>query len=146
MTKFLNYIWIILLAVYIISPIDANPLFIDDLIAAAVLFYFLYKNTKLKQQQQRSSGYDTQSNSGKQSQQNSTAGLQGPLTLDKAYRILGISPDSTLDEINRAYKEKMTKSHPDKVSHLSEQLQEKAKELTLELNDAYELVKQHKKA
>ncbi|RPI33407.1 MAG: hypothetical protein EHM54_10800 [Nitrospiraceae bacterium] len=146
MAKFLNYLWIALLSVYIISPVDANPLFIDDLIAAGALFYFLYKNTKLKQQQQQSSGYDTQSKSGNQSQQNSTSGLQGPLTLDKAYRILGISPDSTLDEINRAYKEKMTKSHPDKVSHLSEQLQEKAKELTLELNDAYELVKQHKKA
>ncbi len=143
MTKFFNYIWIIFLAIYIISPIDASPLFFDDLIAAAVLFYFLYKNTKEKQQYP---GYDRQSHAGYQSQQNNAAGPQDPLTLDKAYRVLGISADSTLDEINRAYKEKMTKSHPDKVSHLSEELQEKAKELTLELNEAYELVKRYKKA
>jgi DnaJ like chaperone protein len=143
MSKSLNYLWITLLSIYIISPIDANPLFFDDLIAAAALFYFLYKNAKQKQQR---SGYDTQSNSGYQSQQKSTDGPHGPLTLDKACRILGVTPDATLDEINRAYKEKMTKSHPDKVSHLSEELQEKAKELTLELNAAYELVKLYKKA
>lgn len=142
MNKFLNYIWIILLAIYIISPIDANPLFFDDLIAAAALLYFLYKNTKQKQQY---SSHDTQSNTGYQSQKNSTSGPQDQLTLDKAYRILGVSANATLDEINRAYKEKMTKSHPDKVSHLSEGLQEKAKELTLELNEAYELVKRYKK-
>lgn len=143
MAKLLNYLWITLLSIYIISPIDANPLFFDDLIAAAALFYFLYKNTKQKQQY---SGYDTQSNSGYQSQQTSTSDDHGPLTLDRAYRILGVSADSTLDEINRAYKDKMTKSHPDKVSHLSEGLQEKAKELTLELSEAYELVKRRKKA
>lgn len=142
MTKLLNYIWIILLAVYIISPIDASPLFFDDLIAAAVLFYLVYKNSK---QQQRSSDYDRQSHTGYQSQQNNTSGPQGQLTLDKAYRILGVSADSSMDEINRAYKEKMTKTHPDKVSHLSEQLQERAKELTLELGEAYELVKRYKK-
>lgn len=145
MNKFLNYIWIILLAIYIISPIDANPLFFDDLIAAGVMFYFLYKNKKQRQQQSPYSDYDRQSYTGYKSQQNSTAGPEGPLTLDRAYRVLGVSAGSTLDEINRAYKEKMTKTHPDKVSHLSEELQEKAKELTLELNEAYELVKRYKK-
>lgn len=146
MTKLLNYIWIILLAIYIISPIDANPMFIDDLIAAGAMFYFLYKNTKQKQQQQKQySDYYRESNTGSQSKQDSTAGPQGPLTLDKAYKILDVSTNASLDEISRAYKEKMTKTHPDKVSHLSEELQEKAKELTLELNAAYDLVKRYKK-
>jgi hypothetical protein len=146
MAKLLNYLWIILLSIYIISPIDANPLFFDDLIAAGVLFYFLYKNSKIVKRQQQDSDYYRQSQTGHQSQQNSTSSAHGPLTLDRAYRIVGVTSDSTLDEINRAYKEKMTKSHPDKVSHLSEELQEKAKELTLELNEAYELVKRYKKA
>jgi len=146
MSKFLNYLWITLLSVYIISPIDANPLFFDDLIAAGVLFYFMYKNSKIVKRQQQDSDYYRQSQTGHQSEQNNFPGFQGPLTFDKACRILGVSPGSTLDEINRAYKDKMTKSHPDKVSHLSEELQEKAKELTLELNEAYELVKRHKKA
>ncbi len=144
MTKFLNYLWLILLAVYIISPIDAHPLFLDDLIAAGVLFYLLYKIAKQKEQRQQYNNYYSQSQSFNRSQQNKTADSQVPLTLDEAYRLLGVSPDASLDEISRAYKEKMSKSHPDKVSHLSEELQEKAKELTLRLNEAYDLLKRHR--
>lgn len=144
MPKFMNYLWIILLAVYIISPIDAHPLFLDDLLASGVMFYYLYKNSKLKKQQQHYDNY-SQSQSGSQSGQNKTAGNQGPPTLEKAYRLMGVRPDAGMDEISRAYKEKMSKSHPDKVSHLSEELQAKARELTLELNEAIDLIKRHKR-
>jgi hypothetical protein len=145
MTNFLNYLWIILLAIYIISPFDAHPLFLDDLIASGVLFYYLYKNSRQKKQQQKYDNYYRQSHAGNQSWQNSTAGSEGPLTLEDAYRKLGVSPKSSMDEIGRAYKEKMIKSHPDKVSHLSDELQEKAKELTMELNEAIDLIKRYKK-
>jgi DnaJ-domain-containing protein 1 len=140
----MNYIWIILLAIYIISPFDAHPLVIDDLIAAGVMFYMMFKNAKRKQQQQQYYNYSGKSRAN-QSQQNRTAESHGPLTLDEAYRLLGVTPNISLDEISKAYKEKMIKSHPDKVSHLSEELQEKAKELTLDLNAAYDLIKKHKK-
>jgi DnaJ like chaperone protein len=66
------------------------------------------------------------------------------MTLDEAYRIVGVGPDASWDEISKAYREKMSKSHPDKVSHLSEELQKKAEELTLRLNDAFELIRRHK--
>ena len=134
----MNYIWIILIAIYIISPIDAMPGLIDDIIAGIGLYYYLNKNSKVKQQQQRS--YE-------QSRSNSYTppGPGGPLTMEEAYRKLGVSSNATLDEIARAYKEKMRMSHPDKVNHLSEELQEKAKELTLKLNEAYDLIKKYKK-
>ena len=144
MTKLLNYIWIILLVIYIISPFDAHPLFMDDLIASGVLFYVLYKNAKQKKQQ-NFRDYFRQSQAGHQSQQESTSASQGPLTLENAYRLLGVGPDSSLDEITRAFREKMAKSHPDKVSHLSEELQERAKEITLKLNEAIDLIKKYKK-
>lgn len=139
----MNYFWIILLIIYIISPIDANPLFIDDLIASGVLFYFLYKNARDKKQQPYPDYY-RQSQTSHQSDQNTESGARGPLTLNEAYRLLGVSPNASLDETSRAYREKMTKSHPDKVSHLSEELQEKAKELTLKISEAYEVIKRHK--
>lgn len=132
-----------MLIIYIISPIDANPLFIDDLIASVVLAYFLYKNAKGKKQQPYQDYY-RQSQTGRQSEQHTASGARGPLTLDEAYRLLGVSPNASLDETSRAYREKMTKSHPDKVSHLSEELQEKAKELTLKISEAYEVIKRHK--
>ncbi len=55
--------------------------------------------------------------------------------------MLGVDPNASWEEINKAYKEKISKSHPDKVSHLSEELQEKARELTLKLNQALDIIK-----
>lgn len=140
MPNITNYIWIVLLAIYIISPIDGVPHIFDDVLAAIALFYFLYKNSKQKPRQQYSR-HSGQSRSGNYTQ----PGPGGPLSAEEAYRILGVGPRATIDEISRAYKEKMRMSHPDKVSHLSAELQEKAKELTLKLNEAYELIKKYKK-
>ncbi len=141
----MNYIWIILLAIYIISPFDAHPMFLDDLIASGVLVYYLYKNSKQKKQKQQYNDYYGQSQSDSGANQDTSAASQGSLTLEGAYRLLGVSPRASLDEINKAYREKMKKSHPDKVSHLSEELQEKAQELTQRLNEAFDLVKRYKK-
>lgn len=145
MSNFLNYLWPILLAIYIISPIDAHPLFLDDLIASGLLFYMLYKNAKQKKQQQQYYNYFRQSQSSGGSQNRAETGPKGPLTLDQAYRLLGVSTDASMEEITSAYREKIIKSHPDKVSHLSEELQEKARELTLNLNEAYGLIKKYRK-
>lgn len=145
MTNFLNYLWIIVLAIYILSPIDAHPLFLDDLIASGVLIYFIYKNSKYRKQQQQYQNYTYgNSYSSNESRQETKIDSRGPLTLDEAYKLLGVSSGASLEEINKAYREKMSKSHPDKVSHLSDELQERAKELTLKLNEAFDLVKRHK--
>jgi DnaJ-domain-containing protein 1 len=141
MSKILFYFWIIILVIYIISPLDAHPLVLDDLIAAGVLFWMLYKNSKQKKQQREYQSYYSSSG---QSQGDTPSGSQGPLTLDKAYALLGIGPDASLQEVKKAYKQKIAVSHPDKVSHLSKELQEKAKELTLRLNNALDIINHHK--
>ena len=141
MNNFLNKLWPVLLAIYIISPIDAHPLFIDDLIAAGALFYMIYKNSKRKPQYRQNttnSGPDNKS-------QYRTSHSSTALTLDEAYKTLGVKSASSLDEISKAYKEKMIKSHPDKVSHLSHELQQKAIELTLRLNEAFDVIKNSRK-
>jgi len=137
MSNITNYIWLIFLAIYIISPIDAHPFLFDDLIAAGVMLYMLYKNSKRKKQYQQYYSH---------SQDNKTEfnDTRGPVTLDNAYKLLGVNSKSSWDEIARAYKEKMKKSHPDKVSHLSEELQAKAKELTLNINEAIDLIKRYR--
>ncbi|GBE03398.1 DnaJ-like protein DjlA [bacterium BMS3Abin09] len=137
----MNYIWIILLAIYIISPRDAMPGIIDDILAAIALFYYLNKNSKAKQQQR---SYD-QSRQSRSNSYTPPPGPGGPLTIEEAYKKLGVDPGASMDKIGRAYKEKVRMSHPDKVTHLSEELQEKAKEITLELNEAYDLIKKYKK-
>jgi len=141
MSNFLSKLWPVLLAIYIISPIDAHPLFLDDLIASGALFYMIYKNAKRKQQFEQ---YHSNSGSDNNSQSKS-AYSSSQLTLNEAYKVLGVKKGSSLDEISKAYKEKMIKSHPDKVSHMSQELQEKAKELTLRLNNAFDLIKKSRK-
>jgi DnaJ like chaperone protein len=142
MSNIFNYLWLILIAIYIISPVDLVPWHIfDDLIAAGVMFYMLYKNARGKKQyQQYYSHFRNQSQDSHKTSHESG----GPLTLDRAYALLGVTASASWDEINRAYRDKISKSHPDKVSHLSEELQQKAEELTLRLNEALALVKRHK--
>ncbi len=135
--NFINYIWIILLALYILSPFDAHPHIFDDIIAAGVLFYLLYRNAKQKRQRNYTYSHG-------QSQEDKKNKSRRPLDLQEAHKLLGINPAASWEEVKKAYKEKIVLSHPDKVNHLSEELQEKAKELTLKLNKALDIIKRKK--
>ena len=136
MNKYKFYFLIIILIIYIISPLDLFPFVFDDLIASGFLFYFW---RKFKNQKNQKSYY-----SRSKSQTNINAGSDGPMNLDESYKLLNVSFDASLSEVQKAYKEKMAKSHPDKVAHLSEELQKKAKELALEINKAYNNIKSYK--
>ncbi len=134
------YIWLVVLLVYIISPLDLFPGFFDDLIAIGLLYYLSYRKTARQKQgtySHTNTGHNSGHNSGSQSRQQDTR----MLSLEEAYRTLGVSPEASWDEIKKAYKEKISKCHPDKVSHLNEELQEKAEELTLRLNNTLEVIK-----
>lgn len=56
-----------------------------------------------------------------------------------------LNPDAPWEETQKAYKERMAKSHPDKITQLSDELQKKAKQLTLETNKAFNTIKRYKK-
>lgn len=130
----LRYLWIILLIIYILSPLDAHPLFLDDLIASGILLWLLYRDPG----RQERGGYRA---SREQTREESPQTKADALTLEDAYRILGVTPDTPLQEVKRAYKEKISKSHPDKVSHLGEELRDKAAEVTLRLNTAMRMIR-----
>ncbi len=136
MNKYKFYFIIIVLIIYIISPLDLFPFVFDDLIASGFLFYFW---NKFKNQKNKRNYY-----SKGRSQANIKTEPDGSMSLVEAYRLLSVIPDAPWSEVQKAYKEKMAKSHPDKVAHLSEELQKKAKELTLEINKAYNIIKSYK--
>lgn len=137
MSKFTYLILIIILILYIVSPLDLHPLIFDDLIASGFLYYIWQKFKGQKRSRNYYSRGRAQSNI-----KNEPGGQMG---LNEAYRVLHVSPDAPWKEVQSAYKERMAKSHPDKVSHLGEELQEKAKELTVEINKAYNTIKRYKK-
>jgi DnaJ like chaperone protein len=64
--------------------------------------------------------------------------------IDSAYKILEVSPESSDDEIKKAYHKMAVKYHPDKVAHLGEDIKTAAKEKFQKLNAAYEEIKKQR--
>ncbi len=136
MSKYTLYFLIILLIIYIVSPLDLHPFVFDDLIAFGFLYYYWRKFKKQKSQRNYYSKGRPQAHT--------KTNPDGQMSLDESYRLLNVGPDASWSEVQKAYKEKMAKSHPDKVAHLGEELQEKAKELTIKINKAYNIIKSYK--
>ena len=57
------------------------------------------------------------------------------------YKILEVSHSATDGEIKKAYRKMASKYHPDKVTHLGEDLQDLAEEKFKAVNDAYQSIK-----
>jgi len=64
--------------------------------------------------------------------------------VDSAYKILEIDSNASDDEVKKAYRKMALKYHPDKVSHLGEDFQKKAKEKFQKVNEAYEKIKKER--
>lgn len=63
---------------------------------------------------------------------------------NSAYKILEISPEASDEEVKKAYRAMAVKYHPDKVSHLGEDVVKAAKEKFVELQNAYEKIKKQR--
>jgi len=84
-----------------------------------------------------SPGRTSSRKSGKTKKKQPGQGNESP-PLKSAHDILGISANATWKEIQTAYKEKIKRYHPDKVSHLGEEFSDLANEKFLEIQRAYE--------
>ncbi len=57
------------------------------------------------------------------------------------YEILGVSPDATDEEIKKAYRRMALDNHPDRVTHLGEDIRKASEEKFKQIQEAYEEVK-----
>ena len=133
--------WLIIIAIlYLFFPRDLIPDFlgsglglIDDLSLIALLTYF-YRN-RLREYTarttQESGGQDERERSSR-AQAEASEGSFDP------YEILGIDSSASGEEIQAAYKARMHEYHPDKVTHLGEELQKVAHRKAVEIQQAYE--------
>lgn len=62
-------------------------------------------------------------------------------SLDAAYKVLGVAPTATDDEIKAAYRKLALKNHPDRVASLGEDVRKAAEKKFQEINAAMETVR-----
>jgi DnaJ like chaperone protein len=63
---------------------------------------------------------------------------------DSSYKILELDPSSSNEEVKKAYRKMAMKYHPDKVSHLGEDIRKSANEKFTMVNEAYEKIKRER--
>lgn len=103
--------------VYILSPVDLIPDllvglgWVDDLFVLGLLLWLL---TGLRRHP------------------------EGPSRSSDPYAILGVERGATPEEIRAAYRRAVAQYHPDKVSHLGQELQELAHQKLLAIQQAYD--------
>lgn len=64
----------------------------------------------------------------------------GKQTLQDAYRVLGITPSASDDEVRKAYRKMALKHHPDKVANLGEDVRKEAEQKFKDIAAAKELI------
>ena len=131
----LKRFWPLLLGLlYLVSPIDAIPdtllgLGWADDIALLLLAFWLVKRIIGGHSQTES--YNSSGPSQEESE---------PSAEKDPYKVLGVSRNATPEEIKSAYRKQAQRYHPDRVSHLGEELQQLAKQKFLEIQKAYEIL------
>lgn len=61
-------------------------------------------------------------------------------SIEEAYKVLGVSPSATDDEVKAAYRQMALKHHPDRVSTLGDDIRKAAEKKFQEINDAKERI------
>ena len=86
-------------------------------------------------------GYSGSYGGGYYDQSNSRQSVSSGPSLDDCYKILEVSPDASDEEVKKAYRAAALKYHPDRVSHLGEDMRKKAEETFAKVNQAYDKIK-----
>lgn len=71
---------------------------------------------------------------------NLESGAEASSSIEDAYKVLGVSPSATDDEVKAAYRKMALKHHPDRVATLGDDIRKAAEKKFQEINDAKERI------
>lgn len=135
----IKWILAILGLIYVISPWDLLPDFmvlrgwIDDLVVLYLLYrYYLKPFLDSRKAGPAGQSYRQYGDGSGQASPSQNGGPRDP------YRVLGVEPGASAEEIRRAYRELAAKYHPDKVEHLGEEFKRLAEQRFKEIQTAYQ--------
>lgn len=140
---------VLLVLLYQILPWDVLPDFLgplgrlDDVLLLGVLFWYLWSGKRLGdfiRKDRPSQGREARGSATDES----ARGHDGKGDTEDPYSVLGIQPGASTEEVHRAYRREMAKYHPDRVSHLGEELQRVAHRKSLQIQEAYQKILRRK--
>ena len=130
--------------IYVVSPIDIIPDIIgglgwlDDLSVMGILLWWFYYIRPLRKRsaERAEPGKESSQEEKKTSDKKEKTEIE-----TDPYKILGVEPDSSFEEVKAAYTKLAAQYHPDKVQHLGKELQELAHKKFISIQEAYDAVK-----
>jgi len=143
---------IILVLLYVLNPYDLLPDmmigwgWLDDLAVLGFLWRYFYIQKKKREAFQKH--YQSSQNTFKYGKK--TPGENGSrsntneresFTQRDPYKILGIERSASQEDIKKVYRQLAGKYHPDKLEHLGDEFKELAKKRFMEIQQAYEELK-----
>jgi hypothetical protein len=143
---------LIVVFLYVLSPFDVIPDFLvgpgwlDDLLLVGALVWFLMAKRAgespgdfYRRHRGFTEGSPGHGDGRKEERREKEA--EGIDEEGDPFRILGIEPGASPDEIKAAYRRAVAKYHPDKVTHLGKEFQELAHKKLVAIQRAYETLR-----
>lgn len=124
---------------YVVSIIDVIPIsFLDDLVVIIAMVWFF--TSWLPKNRHRIYWFSPKTQARPQADQEGAAGpAEGAQKGEfDPFEVLNVSPGASPEEVKTAYREMLSKYHPDKVSHLGDEFQKIAHDKALDIQKAYE--------
>lgn len=84
---------------------------------------------------------ESEQNSKSQQRENSKEEKNSKMDLNKACEILEIPINADLETIQNSYRRLVKEYHPDKVNNMGKEIRQLAQKKTIEINQAYEYIK-----
>ncbi len=136
------WLWIIVGLVYLLSRIDLIPdvVFPWGWIDDGIVLMLIYRRLARMARSGRADpggGFDRAQRPEQEGRGDSAAGSASAGAPDP-YRVLGLKPPSSPQEIRATYLKLANQYHPDKVAHLGREFQELAEKRFKEIQEAYQ--------